>query len=161
MLRGADFFDVKRQPEVCFTSTLAEAIAPDHYAVRGVIEIRGCSNREPGSASLNAPIISDTPDPTQADPDRFRPRRDWRLDKDAMLKLRTLTEVIAAEGMACQGIRVIAMSHAFRPIEGSACAMRRRAVRPRLASPRMTSPRKLSRIIANMGSALALQPTAA
>jgi hypothetical protein len=60
-----------------------------------------------------------------------------------MLKLRTLIGLIAAEGMACHGIRFIAMSHAFRPIEGSARAMRRRAIRPRLASPRMTSPTRL------------------
>ncbi len=41
MLRGPDFFDVKRYPESRFTSTSVDTVPPDHYVVHGLIEIRG------------------------------------------------------------------------------------------------------------------------
>lgn len=41
MLRSPDFFDVQHHPDVRFMSTSVEKIAPDRYAIRGQIEIRG------------------------------------------------------------------------------------------------------------------------
>ncbi len=43
MLRSADFFDVARYPDVRFHSTSVAALAPDRYAVSGMLELRGVS----------------------------------------------------------------------------------------------------------------------
>jgi polyisoprenoid-binding protein YceI len=41
MLRSADFFDVTNHPAVHFNSTAITVLAPDHYRVSGLLEIRG------------------------------------------------------------------------------------------------------------------------
>ena len=41
MLRSPEYFDVQRYPAVHFRSAKVEAIAPDHYLIRGGLEIRG------------------------------------------------------------------------------------------------------------------------
>jgi polyisoprenoid-binding protein YceI len=43
MLRSADFFDIARFPEVRFTSTSVRGVDPTHFAVDGVLEMRGVS----------------------------------------------------------------------------------------------------------------------
>jgi polyisoprenoid-binding protein YceI len=61
MLRGADFFDVKHYPEIRFTSTSVEAMPPDRYVVRGLVEIRGV--KQP--LLLNAQVVGRHPDPAR------------------------------------------------------------------------------------------------
>jgi polyisoprenoid-binding protein YceI len=41
LLRSPDFFDVQRYPDVRFTSTSVDVVAPDRYVVHGLVEIRG------------------------------------------------------------------------------------------------------------------------
>jgi len=41
MLRSADFFDVQRYPEVRYQSSSVQELAPGHFTIRGLIQIRG------------------------------------------------------------------------------------------------------------------------
>jgi polyisoprenoid-binding protein YceI len=41
MLRSADFFDVRRYPEVRFQSSSVQEPTPGHFTVRGLVQIRG------------------------------------------------------------------------------------------------------------------------
>jgi polyisoprenoid-binding protein YceI len=61
MLRGPDFFDVKRYPEIRFTSTSVEAMPSDRYVVRGLVEIRGVQQL----LVLNARLVGRHPDPAR------------------------------------------------------------------------------------------------
>ena len=40
MLRSADYFDVQKFPDVHFKSLKVEAVSPDHFIIRGQLEIR-------------------------------------------------------------------------------------------------------------------------
>jgi len=40
MLRSPDYFDVLKFPDVRFKSSKVEAVTPDHYIIRGALEIR-------------------------------------------------------------------------------------------------------------------------
>ncbi len=61
MLRGPDFFDTKRYPEIRFKSTSVEAAAPDHYVVRGMLEMRGA--KQP--LVLHATLVGRQTDPAR------------------------------------------------------------------------------------------------
>jgi polyisoprenoid-binding protein YceI len=52
MLRSPDFFDVARFPRIGFRSTDVSVLAPDRYAVRGVLDLRGVSRPLTLSATL-------------------------------------------------------------------------------------------------------------
>lgn len=41
MLRSADFFDVQRYPAVRFQSSSVQELAPGHFTIRGLVQIRG------------------------------------------------------------------------------------------------------------------------
>ena len=41
MLRSAEFFDVQRYPEVRYQSSSVQELAPGHFTIRGLIQIRG------------------------------------------------------------------------------------------------------------------------
>ena len=41
MLRSADFFDVQRYPEVRYQSSSVQELAPGHFTIRGLIQIKG------------------------------------------------------------------------------------------------------------------------
>jgi polyisoprenoid-binding protein YceI len=43
MLRSADYFDTARYPKLRFSSTSVAVESADHYAVKGMLEIRGVS----------------------------------------------------------------------------------------------------------------------
>ena len=58
MLRSPDFFDVRRHPEVKFTSTAVEAVGADRYRIGGVLEIRGVAR----PVTLNAVLTNRGPD---------------------------------------------------------------------------------------------------
>ncbi len=58
MLRSPDFFDVRRHPDVKFTSAAVEAIAPGRYRIGGLLEIRGVVQ----PATLNAILTNRGPD---------------------------------------------------------------------------------------------------
>jgi polyisoprenoid-binding protein YceI len=41
LLRSAEFFDAARYPDARFTSTSVVSLSPDHYAVKGTLELHG------------------------------------------------------------------------------------------------------------------------
>lgn len=52
MLRSADFFDVSHYPQVRFQSTSVQEMAPDHFVIHGLVQIRGVTQPLTLSAAL-------------------------------------------------------------------------------------------------------------
>ena len=61
MLQSPDFFDVQKYPDVHFKSTSVESVAPNHYLVRGEIEIRGITQ----PLILDAKLVGRHEDPAR------------------------------------------------------------------------------------------------
>ena len=54
MLRGPDFFDVARYPSISYTSDSVALLANHHYAINGVLELRGVARPQ----SLDARLLN-------------------------------------------------------------------------------------------------------
>ena len=52
MLRGPNFFDVAHYPLISYTSTSVAPLADQHYAISGVLQIRGVTRPQPLDAVL-------------------------------------------------------------------------------------------------------------
>jgi len=52
MLRGPDFFDVAHYPLITYNSTSVAPLADQHYAISGVLQIRGVARPQPLDAVL-------------------------------------------------------------------------------------------------------------
>jgi polyisoprenoid-binding protein YceI len=61
MLQSPDFFNVQKYPDVHFKSTSVESVAPNHYLVRGEIEIRGITQ----PLILDAKLVGRHEDPAR------------------------------------------------------------------------------------------------
>lgn len=61
LLRGPEFFDIARYPEVRFYSESVKSIDPQHFEVDGTLEMRGV--RHP--LTLNATLEHESTDPSQ------------------------------------------------------------------------------------------------
>lgn len=54
MLRGPDFFDVARYPSISYTSTSVAPLPDNHYAISGVLKVRGVARPQ----SLDALLLN-------------------------------------------------------------------------------------------------------
>jgi polyisoprenoid-binding protein YceI len=52
MLRGPDFFDVAHYPLISYTSTSVAPLGDQHYAISGVLQVRGVARPQPLDARL-------------------------------------------------------------------------------------------------------------
>jgi polyisoprenoid-binding protein YceI len=52
MLRSPPYFDVTNHPEIHFTSTAVVPVSPNHYFIRGLLEIRGVTQPQELNATL-------------------------------------------------------------------------------------------------------------
>lgn len=53
MLRGPEFFDVARHPLISYTSTSVAPLGDQHYAISGVLQLRGIARAQPLDARLS------------------------------------------------------------------------------------------------------------
>jgi polyisoprenoid-binding protein YceI len=52
IVRGPEFFDVAHYPSISYTSTSVAAVADQHYAISGVLQLRGVARPQPLDALL-------------------------------------------------------------------------------------------------------------
>jgi polyisoprenoid-binding protein YceI len=52
VVRGPEFFDVARYPSISYASTSVAAVADQHYAISGVLQLRGVARPQPLDALL-------------------------------------------------------------------------------------------------------------